>query len=148
MEDPIKNRLIEISKNHNGNRKRTIKDLEEVIDNLKDDQKQKRNADIIKAIGLVGIVFAFIFFVNATMSYNINGKTELRVGQGEVIVGDNMDSNNTYLRFDTLNNTPIDPDCNNTNHYGRAIVKYNGVPPSKNKLYLCTDDGWVSTVFN
>jgi len=140
MEEDIKNRLVEISKNHNGNHKRTIKDLEEVIDNLKDNQKQKRNADILKAIGLVGIVFAFIFFANAAISYNINGKVELRAVEGEVIVGNHQDSNNTYLNIDETNITLPSTDCDSSEEHGRLILSQAG--DSLRKLYVCTDIGW------
>lgn len=140
MDEQIKNRLIEIGNNHNGNHKRTIKDLEEVIDNLKDKQKQKRNAEILKIIGFVGIVFASMLLANAAISYSINGKTELQAVEGEVFVGDHQDLNNTYLNIDETNNTIPHADCNATIDNGRLILSQGGDP--LRRLYVCTDIGW------
>ena len=93
MEEEIRNKLFEISKNLNGNHKRSIKELNKVIDDINeiiDNLKEDRNLKIKKNIMKMGIFFmlgiAFIIIVQATINYNIRGETKLKVGENETIV--------------------------------------------------------------
>lgn len=138
----MKERITEIGENHNGNHNRTIRDLEEVIDNLKQDQKYQKQIRRSKILGGLGVMFLFVIVVGATINYNINGNVELQVKEGEVSVGNNMDLDNTYWRYDITSTSPPASDCNVSQHYGRSIVLVNATMPPINKLYICDNIGW------
>lgn len=105
----FKERLIEISNNFNGNHNRTIKDLEEVIDNLKDSQNEKRKANNIKLAYIILIGVVIVVLVSGAINYNINGQSRLSVGVNESTIERLLIENDAkYVDISSMGLTEVD----------------------------------------
>ncbi len=103
MEQKIKERIMDISNNFNGNHSRTIKDLEEVIDYLKGRRDDKRKANNIKLAYFILIAAVIIAAVSGAINYNIDGQSRLSVGINESTIERLLIENDaSYVSVDSM----------------------------------------------
>ncbi len=95
MDKEIRHKLVQISKNLNGNHSRSIKELEaikddidEMIGNLKESKARKQKTMKMKFWSMVAFIGIFILLVTAAINYNVNGENRFVVTmEGATVIG-------------------------------------------------------------